>query len=192
MGYSSLRVEQFLGIIRRYDIRLVIDVRSSPYSKFSSQFNGENLEITLGKENVVYRFEGDALGARRKERKLQFEDGVVDFSKVRAEESFKQAIDSIVNDLKGSNVAIMCAEKDPFDCHRFVLVSKALVDKGIEVKHILSDGSVIDNRELEVRLRKTYAQRDLFSDFGEKENSIDELYEKRNRDIGYKADVSQE
>jgi hypothetical protein len=83
----------------------------------------------------------------------------------------------------------MCAEKDPFDCHRFALVSHALSKQGVEVKHILEDGNLISNDQVEDKLipkyKINYQQGDLFSKALTREDAIEKGYVLRNKDIGY-------
>ena len=56
----------------------------------------------------------------------------------------------------GEVVAIMCAERDPFNCHRFYLVSYALEERGIEVRHVLETGNAVPTELLEERLIEAY------------------------------------
>ena len=49
-------------------------------------------------------------------------------------------------------VAVMCSEADPLDCHRCLLVARALAGNGIDVGHILASGAVMPHAEAEDRL----------------------------------------
>jgi Na+-transporting NADH:ubiquinone oxidoreductase subunit NqrF len=83
----------------------------------------------------------------------------------------------------------MCAEKDPFDCHRFALVSRGLVLKGQHVRHILADGKVIEQADIEKRLLQKYKgdydQMDLFAGVSSREEALSEAYAMRGKDIAY-------
>ena len=86
---------------------------------------------------------------------------------------------------KGYRIALMCSEKDPFDCHRFVLVSRALAERGVTVEHILPDG-LVTQKALEDRLLEHYGlpPGDLFHS---RDENLATAYRLRNRDIAYNA-----
>ncbi len=152
IGHSYHKIEDFIKLLLKNGITSIADVRSSPYSKYSPQYNRENLKPEMEKNGIKYVFMGDELGARRTEPEVIEPDGRVNFEKVRKLSSFKKGIERLKNGAeKGYKIAVMCSEKDPFECHRFSLVCYSLQKEGLNVKHILGDGSVIDNAELEKR-----------------------------------------
>jgi hypothetical protein len=79
---------------------------------------------------------------------------------------FRSGVDRLKRgSAQGHRIALMCAEADPYDCHRFSLISYQLVREDLAVQHILQDGAVIDNAQLEQRLRNDFGvivQADLF------------------------------
>ena len=155
IGHSNHTIEKFIKLLKQNSIDCLIDVRSSPYSRHVPQYNKENLERDLKSHEIRYIFMGQELGARHTATDLLFPEGGVDFSKVRDTQSFKQGILRVIDGIgKGFKIALMCAEKDPMDCHRFALVSYALRESGISVWHILEDGTAISNEDLEVLLLK--------------------------------------
>lgn len=197
IGHSTHEIEVFISLLKLNGIEWLVDVRSIPYSQHNPQYNKENLRTVLEDEHISYIYMGNLLGARYSDPNLYFDDKeMVDFKKVRDSVGFKHGIDKIINGVKKNlNICLMCSEKDPFDCHRFVLVSYALVKSGIEVKHILENGDVVSNKALEERLllkyKIEYGNPTLFEAGKTKEEAIKEGYEKRNRDIGYvKVDVA--
>jgi uncharacterized protein (DUF488 family) len=152
IGHSTHNIEEFIGLLKKNGIDSIADVRSSPYSKYSPQFNSENLKPELEKNKIKYVFMGDELGARRTEPEAIDQDGKINFGKVRRLDSFKKGISRLKTGIeKGFKIAIMCAEKDPFECHRFSLVCYSLQKDGVQIGHILEDGSIMDNLELEKR-----------------------------------------
>lgn len=184
IGHSVYPIDEFIALLKSNGINCIVDVRSSPYSRFASQYNREILNEELKKAGILYLFMGEALGARYEDSALLFEDGRVDFDRVRQTDTFKAGIGRVIDGLqKGYSISLMCSEKEPFDCHRFVLVSKALQEEGIEVRHITPD-AVILNSELEDRLFKKYklSRHDLFSS---EEDNVAEAYRRRNLDIAY-------
>ena len=173
-----------------YQVNLVIDVRSVPYSRYVGQFNKEALQSQLLSHDIFYSYRGDLLGARYEERSVLYDDGKVNFGKVRQTDKFINAIKGVINDIKkGDRIALMCSEKDPFDCHRFVLVSYQLEKYGVEVLHVLENGDTIINNVLEERLlhkyKKDHDQFMLFDADQSIEVMKEEAYEERNKDIAY-------
>ena len=71
-----------------------------------------------------------------------YQDGRVQYQRLAHTSLFKAGIERVLLGAKTYRVALMCAEKEPLDCHRTLLVSRALERKGTQVLHILSDGSV--------------------------------------------------
>jgi len=136
IGHSNHRIEVFLELLAQHGINCLVDVRSSPYSRFSPHFKKGTLSEALKGANILYLFMGDSLGARQADPALLFDDGVVDFAKIRATEKFREGITRVGQGLeKGYRMALMCAEKDPFDCHRFILICPELVKRGIDIRH---------------------------------------------------------
>lgn len=186
IGHSVYGIDEFIAMLNLYSIDCIVDVRSAPYSKFASQYNREILTAELKKAGIRYLYMGDVLGARYEDKSLLFPNGKVDFEKVRATQEFQKGIDRVIDGLKkGYSISLMCSEKEPFDCHRFVLVSKSLQDSDIKIQHITPSG-LIENSQLEEKLFKKYklSRHDLFSS---EEENIKSAYHKRNIDIAYNA-----
>jgi len=142
IGHSTHSIEKFVELLQPYSIQAVVDIRSIPYSRHNPQYNRESLKKSLEKEGLSYIYMGNFLGAKYD----------LDLHNAREHNIFKKGIDRILRGLKkGFKLALMCAEKNPLKCHRFVLVSYALSEKGILVKHILSNGEVVLNSALEDR-----------------------------------------
>jgi len=192
IGHSNHSLETFLDILAHHHISCIIDLRSSPYSKHNHQFNRETLKTDLEINEIEYVYMGDRLGARYENKDLNFDDGKVDFDKVKELPSFIEGIEIVISKLKnGLNISLMCAEKDPFNCHRFVLVSRALSKKNVVIEHILADKRTVSQSELEEKLLDKYSnksqQLSLFEPKRSREELIDTAYKKRNKDIGHKA-----
>ena len=144
--------------------------------------------MKLNEIGIVYHYMGDSLGGRYTHPTLLFPDGRVNYTKVRQTDKFKAGIREVINKINdGCKMAIMCSEKDPFDCHRFVLVSYQLAKHDVLVNHILDDGSVIGNELLEERLLKKYKkninQATLFSPPPSRKEVLEDAYMARNIDI---------
>jgi uncharacterized protein (DUF488 family) len=150
IGHSTHPIEKFIKLLKDAGIDTIVDVRSVPYSQYSPQYNRENIKVELQNNNINYIFMGDELGARHVEPEVLDGDGRVIFDKVRMLDSFKKGIKRVISGLgKGYSIALMCTEKNPFECHRFSLVSYALKKEGVSISHILEDGTLKENEELE-------------------------------------------
>lgn len=195
IGHSNHKIEKFIQLLQNHGIDCICDVRSTPYSRFAGQYNRENLKVILEKHNIRYLFFGEEFGARREEKNL-LTDGLVDFEKVAKSEKFLSGIIRIEDGIKkGYNIALMCSEKEPIECHRTILVSRNLNSKGIEVQHILSDGALKKHELIEYELIKKYFNNiNQFSLF-DSEGSTDcllEAYRKANYEIGYRKENEQQ
>ncbi len=186
VGHSTHSIEDFVALLQRYGIDAVVDVRSSPYSRMAPQFNRESLMHQLKREECRYIYLGNMLGARYDDEKLLFSDGLVDFEAVRRTERFQEGVVRVRNGLaKGYTIALMCSEKEPFDCHRFVLVARELSLQGVEVTHILPE-ITLSQKELEERLFSKY-KRSRYNLLTSEDEALAEVYRLRNRDIAYNA-----
>ena len=184
IGHSNYAIEDFLGLLKEHGINCLVDVRSSPYSKYVPQYNKENLLAALKRKNIKYVYKGDQLGGRYMESDLLYPDGTVDYSKVSKTKEFQGGIQSVIRNIKkGLNIALMCSEKDPLNCHRFLLVAKALSKYGVQVEHILDNGKIIVQTDLEKSLVQEYNSELSQISFFEKnlsaEQSLEEAYKKR-------------
>jgi uncharacterized protein (DUF488 family) len=109
------------------------------------------LATSLAEQGIAYVFLGKELGGRPQLPEL-FSDGVADYEKMAALPSFQAGIDRLITGAESHRVATMCAEADPLDCHRCLLVGRALAEEGVDVGHILSSGQVLTHAEIEDRL----------------------------------------
>jgi len=139
IGHSNHAVEIFLDLLRQHAIDAIADVRSSPYSRHSPQFNRELLEQELKQQGIRYVFLGQELGARPADQSC-YDNGKVSFVRLAQTELFKTGLARVLQGSQRYRIALMCAEKEPLDCHRTILVARSLVAQGASVQHILADG----------------------------------------------------
>ena len=189
IGHGNYPIDLFIDSVRSAGIDTIIDVRSSPYSRFNPQFNRENLEKSLEESAINYQFMGDRLGGRYTDPGLLFPDGTVDYRKVQDTEMFKEGISRLLAIISsGKTIALMCAEKEPERCHRFVLISPVLQEKGISVVHIRPEGKLQANKELEQELVNSFFDTSQVSISGEPVNFVGLMYEQVNREIAFKRE----
>lgn len=192
IGHSQHDFEYFSGLLKRNNINHLLDVRSTPYSRYAETYNREQLSGLLREKNILYSYMGKYFGARLESSELYSEEGYLDFEKVIQSDFFIKGMNNVILGLnRGNNIALMCTEKDPINCHRAILVARAFALNGVNVTHILPDGNLQTQKELNERLLNIYfperAQLSIFSC----NNILDDgdylklAYKKHNREIGY-------
>ncbi len=188
IGHSNHPIEKFIDLLKQHDITTIGDVRSAPYSRFNPQFNTKSLAASLKKAGIAYVFLGEELGARPQDTAC-YDNGRVDFDRLAERDKFKSGIDRVLTGSEEYRLALMCAEKEPLDCHRTILVCRNLKAQGVSIKHILADGSLEDQRDTEARLLKaTGCERDLFDQSASDSETIEKAYAKRAREIAYRPE----
>jgi uncharacterized protein (DUF488 family) len=191
IGYSGYKIENFLIEIKEHRISSVIDVRSNPYSQYYTDYNKENFEIFLKKNGVYYRNYVNEFGAQQKNRNFYSSDGYLDFEKFVKSEYFLNGVRNLKAGMdKGYKFLLMCAEKDPFNCHRAMMVASEFYKLGYSVVHLLPNGKEQSQDDIEMRLLEYYFpnrnQLDLFENENlSNQNLIIKAYRKRNAEIGY-------
>ena len=128
IGHTNHSHEEFLELLQANKITYLLDVRSTPFSQFTSQFNKDVIADFLKKNGVNYNHMGKFFGARPMDKNLYTEQGYLDFEKARASENFKKGMDNVSLGLnKGYNIALMCTEKTACrQCRQAVFSNAAL------------------------------------------------------------------
>lgn len=183
IGHSKHPIERFTALVQQHGIEALADVRSTPYSRFNPQFNREKLQAALAGLGIRYVFLGEELGARSKDPAC-YEDGRVSYAKLAASQLFRAGIDRLLTGMREHRIALMCAEREPLDCHRTILVARELEKAGVPVTHILQDGSLEPHRHALERLAADLeiVGTDLFRSPDE---LLEEAYEKQGARIAY-------
>jgi uncharacterized protein (DUF488 family) len=154
IGHSNHPIEHFVDLLKRGGVELLVDVRSVPYSRRFPQFSRERLARSLDAAGIAYAWEGEALGGK----------SGGSYSAAAARPEFKDALGRLIARAADTTLCLMCAEKEPLDCHRTVLVSRRLAERGAAIEHLLADGSARPHAEIEERLLAKKAGGDLFDD----------------------------
>ena len=139
IGHSKHMFDDFVSLLKQHIVTALADVRSAPFSRFNPQFNKDALARDLKAHGIKYVFLGRELGARSDDPSC-YENGRVQYGRLARTELFKQGIERVINGAGDHRIALMCAEKEPLECHRTLLVARALEEQGVEVAHILGDG----------------------------------------------------
>jgi uncharacterized protein (DUF488 family) len=190
IGHSNQTLEVFLALLDRHGITAVADVRSQPYGRLE-HFNREYLSAELKAAGIEYIFMGQELGARREEQEC-YQDGVAVYEKIAKLPAFQKGLTQLRRHAESHNLAVMCAEKDPLDCHRMILICRHLRDCEFQIEHILADGGLEDHASAEKRLaRKMGIERTLFEPNLTEEEIIQRAYEERGREIAFRYDYEE-
>jgi uncharacterized protein (DUF488 family) len=182
IGHSNHSAEAFLSLLERHRIEAVADVRSFASSRRHPQFNGEALARALAGRGIRYVFLGKELGAKHRDASCR-RDGRVDYDLVAETPEFRQGLERVREGARRMRVALMCAEKEPLDCHRTLLVARHLRD--LRIRHILADGSIEEHAETEGRLLALAGGREapLLAPLEDATAVLDRAYRARSRAI---------
>ena len=151
VGHSNYSIERFVALLGSHGIEQVTDVRAVPYSRRFPQFSREPLQRALAAADIVYVFAGDRLGGKPREL-AHISDANERFRVIAARTGFGDGLAQIVEHANERKLAIMCAEREPSQCHRALLVCRHLKPYNLEIRHILGDGALQPQADLETRL----------------------------------------
>lgn len=147
LGTSNRPLKEFLEILENYKISIVVDVRHWPTSKFFPHFRKENLERFL-RENKIGYYHIETLGGFRKEGYENYMKG----------KDFKEGLEQLIEISKNKKVAIICAEKFPWKCHR-ALISRELEKRGAKIIHIIEKSRIWDPKKQVKEIRPVCQKR---------------------------------
>lgn len=184
IGHSTLDYESFLRLLRQAKVTAVADVRTSPQSRNFPHFNRDVLKEELSRDEIAYVFLGAELGGRPQNPAFYCED-VADYEKMAADEKFKSGIERVIRGAEKYRIALMCSEHNPMDCHRCLLVGRALLERGLNVRHILQSGKLISQEQIEEQLVREcgHGADDMFT---KGRARVAEAYREKSRQISYR------
>jgi uncharacterized protein (DUF488 family) len=143
IGHSTRPIEEFIRLLREYEIELLVDVRTIPKSRYNPQFNTEALYKSLKNAEIEY-VHNPGLGGLRHAHKDSINlgwrnDSFRGYADYMQTEEFRENLEKLIDLASAKRVAIMCAEAVPWRCHRS-LISDALLARGIVASHIVGTG----------------------------------------------------
>jgi len=189
IGHSNNAAERFVTLLRAQRVSAIADVRTVPFSRFCPWFSAKNLAPLLAREEIGYLPYGEALGGRPRDAAL-YCDGVADYEAMARQPQFEEVLTRLVADAARCHapgrLCLMCAEREPLDCHRCLLLARALAARGLSVGHILHDGAAEPQAATERRLL------DLAGDDGDLfgtglRDRLAAAYRRRSRAVAYRA-----
>lgn len=183
VGHSTHAAQAFAALLRTHGVTAVADVRSAPWSRFNPQFNRETIARDLEAQGIRYVFLGRELGARPEDPAC-YEGGRVRYARLARTALFRGGLDRVVDGARRYRLTLMCAEKDPLDCHRTILVARELARRGLDVAHVLADGRLEPHAATIERLlaRHGMAQPQLFAS---REERIERAYDAQAAELAY-------
>lgn len=182
IGHSTHAPDDLLALLHRHGVTAVADVRSTPRSRFLPHVNAPALRSLLAVSGIAYVPLGEELGARPRDRSV-YVDGVASHARIAASAWFRRGLERVIAGAARYRICLMCAEKDPLDCHRAVLVGRHLAARGVRVSHIHGDGSLEPNAEFERRLLSATRmdKPDLFATG----DPVQRAYDRRSEEIAF-------
>lgn len=151
IGHSTLSIDAFLSALTVNGVNAVADVRSAPFSRFNPVFNRDSLKRELKMRGIHYVFLGKELGGRPADPAC-YENGRASYSRMAQTGLFKAGLDRVIQGSISHRIALMCSEGDPLNCHRTLLIARALCERGLAVVHIERNGQSARQEDIEARL----------------------------------------
>lgn len=152
IGHSSHPIDRFIDLLNMHGVQAVADVRSNPSSKRFPQYSRNDLKAALQAKGIQYVFLGNELGARRREKEA-YAGRVASYERIANLPIFREGIERIKSGSEKMALALLCAERDPLQCHRTILVCRNLpAELRDQVLHILDSGKIERHADAEARL----------------------------------------
>jgi uncharacterized protein (DUF488 family) len=191
IGHSVLEFPQFAAMLLAHRVELVADVRSVPRSGRSPQFTQPGLEKLLEGEGISYLFLGEELGGRPEDVDAYRTDGLVDYRVRRRSYAFSAGVERLMKESERHAIAIMCAEEDPLECHRFLMLCPELVKLGVQPLHIrkgseLETQGAAEDRLLEMTGFGAVATNTLFPQA--RVEALEDAYQLQSEKCAYRVD----
>ncbi len=194
VGHSNHDLEFFIELLREHRVAALADVRSTPYSRFNPQFNRDRLAERLRASGIKYVYLGSELGGRADDRSSYDENGHISYDHLANTAHFRDGIDRLLRGAGKYRVALMCAEREPLDCHRTLLVGHELDRRGVDVAHILPDGPLEAHARAMDRLLEKWGldDNDLFNPDEPRGKRIRKAIEQQAGEVGHSIDSGSE
>jgi len=163
IGHGSKSANVFIDELKSFSIQYLLDIRSKPYSKWNPQYNQLELKIELEKHNIIYVYMGETLGGLPSDTSCYDYEGKVVYDLIKEKDFFREGLNRLITaNAKQINLAIMCSESKPEECHRSKLIGQELLKEKISVKHIISTKKIKLQQTIMNELTKGKNLVDLF------------------------------
>ena len=186
IGHSNHTLEHFTTLLRKAGVTAIADVRSAPYSRYAPHFNKDSLKEALKTAGIAYVYLGKELGGRSNDPS-HYGSERVSYRRLAVTEAFAEGLKRVKEGAANYRIAMMCSEKDPLDCHRYLLVARRLAEQGVSVRHILADGEIEAQKATDARLMgDRQSQQGDFLESVAMIDPLDEAYERRERSVAHR------
>ena len=148
ISHSNQGSKEFLKLLSSNLIHVLVDIRSYPHSRFTSQFNAAPLKKALADRGMKYRYFCRELGGKPPDPSLYDSEGYTLYNLLAQSPSFIKAVQRLLKGLESHRIALMCSEEDPWECHRHLLIGRVMRRKGVQVLHIRADGRVQTDEQI--------------------------------------------
>ena len=149
-GHGNRAAGEFIDLLHAAGVERLVDVRAYPASRRHPHFGRAALEESLAAAGIGYLWEGAALGGRRRPSKDSPNTALRNaafraYADHMATQEFREGAARLAELARDARPALMCAERLPWQCHRF-LISDYLVAQGIRVVHLVGPASAQEHR----------------------------------------------
>jgi len=191
IGHSNFDLDVFLGMLHGQHVDLLVDVRSRPQSGRFPQFSQPGFQAAVEAAAVSYLFLGEELGGRPDDPDVYQQDGVVNYRRRRKSYAFGAGLERVLSEAGSRSVALLCAEEDPLECHRFLMIGPELVARGVRPLHIRKGSKLETQEEAENRLLESnhlgaFAVNSLFPDA--RRDALEDAYLLQAGKFAYRVD----
>jgi uncharacterized protein (DUF488 family) len=123
VGHGTAPLSTLRAILDNAGISLLVDVRTSPRSRWNPQYNRTELDAALPMWGIRYEWKGRNLGG------------------LGENVDFEETVSDVAQEALRTRTALMCSESNPEKCHRRLLLAPAFQAHGLKVVHLLHDGT---------------------------------------------------
>jgi uncharacterized protein (DUF488 family) len=183
IGHSTHSLERFLALLHHAGVTALADVRTAPFSRHFPHFNQDKLKESLQQANISYVSLGKELGGRPRDRRY-YCDGIADYEKMATAKPFMEGLQRVLEGASRYRIALMCSEQNPLDCHRCLLVGRALAERDAAVSHILANGSLATHAGIEEKLL-ALSGREFDDFFSPKSERLSAAYRDQSKKVAF-------
>ena len=151
IGYAQYTRDHLLERLREFGITALADIRTYRSSSYWTAFDSESFGPFLRAHGIAYVFLGDQLGGKPQIEAL-YPNERLDYARLARRDFFQAGLDRVENGAEKFTLCLMCAEKDPLECHRGLLLAPELAKRQVNVTHILYSGKLERHRDSERRM----------------------------------------
>ena len=150
VGYAGHDRDSLLALLRTHGITAVADIRTFKRSSYWTAFDADSFGPFLRAQGIAYVFMGDVMGGKPQRPEL-YPDGQLSYDLMAQLPEFQDGIARLIKGAEKYRICLMCAEKDPLDCHRTLLIAPPLKAAGFDLCHLVA-GQVEHQSETEQRM----------------------------------------